>query len=144
MYDLATGQSSQIAQHDGPIKCVRWVESPQGGILATGSWDKTIRVGAFELKLTGVELICLIAVLGLTPTSPDLNRDSSREMLLNGCCLSTHGCRNRWETCPNLQPHQSYYTLSCALDLKLSALYKLLFSSLLRHNNRRSSGRHES
>ncbi|KAI5119654.1 hypothetical protein M0805_007745 [Coniferiporia weirii] len=43
MHDLATGQSSQVAQHDGPVKCVRWVESPQGGILATGSWDKTIK-----------------------------------------------------------------------------------------------------
>ena len=44
MYELATGQSSQIAQHDGPIKCIRWIETPQGGILATGSWDKTLRV----------------------------------------------------------------------------------------------------
>lgn len=43
-YDLATGQSSQVAQHDAPIKCVRWIDSPQGGILATGSWDKTLRV----------------------------------------------------------------------------------------------------
>ncbi|KAH8112004.1 WD40 repeat-like protein [Phellopilus nigrolimitatus] len=43
MYDLATGQSSQVAQHDGPIKCVRWIETPQGGILATGSWDKTLK-----------------------------------------------------------------------------------------------------
>ncbi|EJD06999.1 WD40 repeat-like protein [Fomitiporia mediterranea MF3/22] len=43
MYDLATGQSSQVAQHDAPIKCVRWIESPQGGFLATGSWDKTLK-----------------------------------------------------------------------------------------------------
>ncbi|EJD07000.1 poly RNA export protein [Fomitiporia mediterranea MF3/22] len=43
MYDLATGQSSQVAQHDAPIKCVRWFESPQGGIVATGSWDKTLK-----------------------------------------------------------------------------------------------------
>jgi len=28
--------------HDGPIKAVRWVDA-QGGILATGSWDKTIK-----------------------------------------------------------------------------------------------------
>ena len=44
MHDLATGQSQQVAQHDAPIKVVKWVETPQGGILATGSWDKTIKV----------------------------------------------------------------------------------------------------
>ena len=44
MFDVATGQATQIAQHDAPIKAVRWIDSPQGGILATGSWDKTIKV----------------------------------------------------------------------------------------------------
>lgn len=44
MYDLASGQTTQVAQHDAPIKCVRWIDSPQGGILVTGSWDKTVKV----------------------------------------------------------------------------------------------------
>jgi mRNA export factor len=44
MYDVQTGQPQQVAQHDAPIKVVKWVETPQGGILATGSWDKTIKV----------------------------------------------------------------------------------------------------
>ena len=44
MFDVTTGQSSQVAQHDAPIRVVRWIESPQGGVLATGSWDKTIKV----------------------------------------------------------------------------------------------------
>ncbi|KAJ7039643.1 WD40-repeat-containing domain protein [Mycena alexandri] len=43
MYDVATGQSTQVAQHDAPVKAVKWIESPQSGILATGSWDKTIK-----------------------------------------------------------------------------------------------------
>ncbi|GJE94513.1 WD40-repeat-containing domain protein [Phanerochaete sordida] len=43
MFDITTGQSQQVAQHDAPIKVVRWIESPQGGILATGSWDKTLK-----------------------------------------------------------------------------------------------------
>ncbi|KAH7915959.1 WD40 repeat-like protein [Hygrophoropsis aurantiaca] len=43
LFDLSTGQSQQVAQHDAPVKVVRWVETPQGGILATGSWDKTIK-----------------------------------------------------------------------------------------------------
>ena len=48
MFELQTGQSGQVgqqvAQHDAPIKCVRWIDSPQGGILATESWDKTVKV----------------------------------------------------------------------------------------------------
>jgi len=45
LFDLQTGQSSQVAQHDAPIKCVSWVDTPQmqGGILATGSWDKKLK-----------------------------------------------------------------------------------------------------
>ena len=44
MFDITTGQSQQVAQHDAPIKVVKWIETPQGGILATGSWDKTLKV----------------------------------------------------------------------------------------------------
>ncbi|KAK7044135.1 RNA export factor gle2 [Paramarasmius palmivorus] len=43
MFDITTGQATQIAQHDAPIKVVKWVEAPQAGILATGSWDKTLK-----------------------------------------------------------------------------------------------------
>lgn len=41
MFDITTGQSTQIAQHDEPIKCVSFLE--QGNIVATGSWDKTVK-----------------------------------------------------------------------------------------------------
>lgn len=44
MFDLVTGQSVQVAQHSAPIKAVKWIDAPQGGILVTGSWDKTIKV----------------------------------------------------------------------------------------------------
>jgi len=44
MFDITTGQSQQVAQHDAPVKVVKWIETPQGGILATGSWDKTLKV----------------------------------------------------------------------------------------------------
>lgn len=46
MFDLNTGQTQQVAQHDAPIKAVRWIETPQGGILATGSWDKTLKASS--------------------------------------------------------------------------------------------------
>ncbi|KAF8583582.1 Poly(A)+ RNA export protein [Ramaria rubella] len=42
MFDVQSGQSSQVAAHDAPIKCVKWIDT-QGGILATGSWDKTVK-----------------------------------------------------------------------------------------------------
>lgn len=50
MFDVNTGQTTQVAQHDQPVKSVRWIDAPQpaGGILATGSWDKTIRVRPFQ------------------------------------------------------------------------------------------------
>jgi len=44
MFDVTTGQATQVAQHDAPIKKVGWVDAPGAGILATGSWDKTIKV----------------------------------------------------------------------------------------------------
>ncbi|KAF8896566.1 WD40-repeat-containing domain protein [Infundibulicybe gibba] len=43
MFDITTGQPQQIAQHDAPIKVVKWVDAPGAGILATGSWDKTVK-----------------------------------------------------------------------------------------------------
>ncbi|CAD6892220.1 unnamed protein product [Tilletia controversa] len=42
MFDVQTQQSQQIAQHDQAIRCLRWVDF-NGGILATGSWDKTVK-----------------------------------------------------------------------------------------------------
>lgn len=44
MYDVQTGQSTQIAKHDAPIRVVKYVDTPSGGIVVTGSWDKTIKV----------------------------------------------------------------------------------------------------
>jgi mRNA export factor len=41
-----------VAQHDQPIKCVKWIDAPQpvGGILATGSWDRTVKVNILNLS----------------------------------------------------------------------------------------------
>ncbi|KAI8848596.1 Poly(A)+ RNA export protein [Chytridium lagenaria] len=43
MMDLQSGQTSIVGSHDLPIKCAKFVDTPQGTILVTGSWDKTIR-----------------------------------------------------------------------------------------------------
>lgn len=42
MFDVQTGQTTQVAAHDAPIKSVKWIDA-QNGILATGSWDKTLK-----------------------------------------------------------------------------------------------------
>ncbi|KAK9459157.1 WD40-repeat-containing domain protein [Lipomyces oligophaga] len=45
IYDLQSGQSSQIAVHDASIRCVRFVTTDNSGqqMVATGSWDKTLK-----------------------------------------------------------------------------------------------------
>ncbi|KAJ2785776.1 RNA export factor gle2 [Coemansia javaensis] len=44
MFDLGTGQSSQIAQHDAPIRCIKFVEAANASpIVATAGWDKMLK-----------------------------------------------------------------------------------------------------
>ncbi|KAF8507292.1 WD40 repeat-like protein [Hysterangium stoloniferum] len=43
LYDLQSGQSMQVAAHNAPIKCVKWIDA-HGGLLATGSWDKSLKL----------------------------------------------------------------------------------------------------
>ena len=52
MFDVNTGQATQVAQHDAPVRVVGWVDA-QSGILATGSWDKTIKVYLFFSQTFG-------------------------------------------------------------------------------------------
>ena len=44
MYDAAAQKPMPVGKHDAPIKCVKWIDSPQAQVLATGSWDKTLKV----------------------------------------------------------------------------------------------------
>lgn len=44
MFDLSTGQSQQVAAHDAPIKCCRFVETNGNSILITAGWDKKLKV----------------------------------------------------------------------------------------------------
>ncbi|KAF9318583.1 hypothetical protein BG003_011021 [Podila horticola] len=39
--DMVTGESTQFGVHEAPIKSVRWLD--EYNIVATGSWDKTIK-----------------------------------------------------------------------------------------------------
>lgn len=55
MLDLSTGQNYQVAQHEAPVKSVKWIDV-HGGLLATGSWDKTLKVCC--LSYVGSTLTC--------------------------------------------------------------------------------------
>lgn len=50
MYDVGTGQNQQVAAHDAPIKCVAYIDMPNGsgqnGVLVTAGWDKKLKVGS--------------------------------------------------------------------------------------------------
>eukprot|EP01113_Clastostelium_recurvatum_P025983 TRINITY_DN3119_c0_g1_i2.p1 TRINITY_DN3119_c0_g1~~TRINITY_DN3119_c0_g1_i2.p1 ORF type:complete len:345 (+),score=70.76 TRINITY_DN3119_c0_g1_i2:65-1099(+) len=41
VWNLATNQLTQVAQHSAPIKSIHWIEELQ--TVVTGSWDKTIK-----------------------------------------------------------------------------------------------------
>jgi len=43
VWDLASNQSIQCAQHEAPIKTVHWIQAPAYQCLMTGSWDKTLK-----------------------------------------------------------------------------------------------------
>ncbi|KAH6574502.1 hypothetical protein BASA50_010117 [Batrachochytrium salamandrivorans] len=45
MLDIQTGQSTQVAGHDAPIKSCRWIDGvgSLSNMLVTGSWDKTLK-----------------------------------------------------------------------------------------------------
>lgn len=81
MFDVTTGQTSQVAQHDAPIKVVKWVETPGMGILATGSWDKTIKVRAGPLLLRLAVFTSSFAVLGSSPTASNRTGHAARALL---------------------------------------------------------------
>ncbi|KAJ2489023.1 RNA export factor gle2, partial [Coemansia sp. RSA 2052] len=44
MFDISTGQTTQIAQHDAPIRCIKFVEAENTPpIVATAGWDKMLK-----------------------------------------------------------------------------------------------------
>ncbi|CAP73630.1 uncharacterized protein PODANS_2_9930 [Podospora anserina S mat+] len=46
--DLATSQTMQFAQHDQPVRAVRYFENSGTPMAVTGSWDKTIKYWDFR------------------------------------------------------------------------------------------------
>ncbi|KAK3365758.1 WD40-repeat-containing domain protein [Lasiosphaeria ovina] len=46
--DLVSGQTAQVAQHDAPVRCVRYFENNGTPMAVTGSWDKMIKYWDFR------------------------------------------------------------------------------------------------
>lgn len=83
MFDITTGQSQQVAQHEAPIRVVKWIESPQGGILVTGSWDKTLKA---------CRLACLLGcLLSLTPPLVSISTGTSERQPPSPLCNCLNG-----------------------------------------------------
>ncbi|KAK3379330.1 WD40-repeat-containing domain protein [Lasiosphaeria ovina] len=45
VYDIASGQKMDFDGHEAPVRCLRFVDVPSanGPIIASGSWDKTVK-----------------------------------------------------------------------------------------------------
>lgn len=56
--DLNTGQGVQVAQHDAPIRCVRYFEANGTPMAVTGSWDKTVKYWDFRTPTPAGTLQC--------------------------------------------------------------------------------------
>lgn len=51
---MTTQQNAQVAAHAEPVSAIRWVDAPTGGVLASGSWDKTLKVRWLNLHPAAV------------------------------------------------------------------------------------------
>jgi WD40 repeat protein len=109
MFDLNTGQSQQVGAHDAPIKCVRWVEAPTGGILATGSWDKTVKVCYLFCSFVSIHKTTDIwIVLGFENSKSYRFFDNGRANLYDGYPVSSYGCWDGRATYPDRQLELAY------------------------------------
>ncbi|KAF4596350.1 hypothetical protein EYR38_007729 [Pleurotus pulmonarius] len=49
MFDVTTGQAAPVAQHDAPVRCVKWVDA-QGGYWQRGAGIKQLSTGTCALR----------------------------------------------------------------------------------------------
>lgn len=76
VWDLQSNQAIAFAQHAAPVKCIRWVQSPNYQLAITGSWDKTIKVRRCALNRDALSLILpLVKFWDLRTPNPALSLD---------------------------------------------------------------------
>ena len=97
------------------MKVVKWLETPQGSILATSSWDKTVKV----LRIQSPHWAWYLSfeydlVLGHAFSESDLNGATAREVLHTRRLVPSLGCRHRGASRPDIQPHESHDSLQGA------------------------------
>lgn len=88
MLDLAAGgaPAQQVAAHDAPISCLRYLDMPNGsgqGVLVTAGWDKMVKVGPYRPRW-GTPLLIIFAVLGLAAGESNRTDSGLRTCLLHG------------------------------------------------------------
>jgi mRNA export factor len=77
MFDLQSGQPQQVAAHDAPVRCVRFITHPQAGeMLVTGSWDKTLKYWDLRQQTPAASLTMQERVYTL---------DVSQSLMVVGC-----------------------------------------------------------
>lgn len=95
LLDLPTGHTGQIGSHDAPIRSVRFVKIPSssGPILATGSWDKTVKYWDLrQAERPVATLVCADRVLSMD-TAESLLVIATAEQHIHLVDLSTDPCR---------------------------------------------------
>ncbi|KAI9870374.1 MAG: RNA export factor gle2, partial [Pleopsidium flavum] len=69
LLDLGSGQTTaqQVAVHDQPIRCVRFIDAPGSNapMLVTGSWDKTVKYWDLRQSTPAATLECQERVYSL-------------------------------------------------------------------------------
>lgn len=84
LLDLQTGQpAQQIAAHDAPISCVKWLEVSGQQVAVTAGWDKMVKVRRGDEEDS--PLLTHWVVLGYEDAESDHAVDRDGEGICVGC-----------------------------------------------------------